>query len=355
MASDLASLLRIAHEAVYRAQIVTRAVQRSLLDDQHISKADDSPVTVADFAAQAVVNRTLHQHLGQQRILAEESAAYLRGDEQQPLLLGVVKAARTSWPEATGEAVLSAIDSGVIDPKTVRRAADLPERYWTLDPIDGTRGFIRGHQYAICLALIERVAGFSRVIVAALGCPNLSLDFDRPFEEPDPHGLTFLATSDSATVQCAADDAPDRAAFTPVKPATIGEGSAARPLRICGSYKASQQSTGAVTRLLDILNRDHITVQPPRRLDSQAKYAVVARGQADAFVRAPREPDHEENVWDHAPGALIAQQAGVRVTDSVGLAMNFTDGTVLVGNRGILAAHPTVHDVLLPAIRRVVG
>jgi 3'(2'), 5'-bisphosphate nucleotidase len=28
-------------------------------------------------------------------------------------------------------------------------------RHWTLDPVDGTKGFLRGGQYAICLALIE--------------------------------------------------------------------------------------------------------------------------------------------------------------------------------------------------------
>ena len=44
------------------------------------------------------------------------------------------------------------------------------ERFWTLDPIDGTKGFLRGEQYAVALALI--VDG--RVAVAALACPNLT-------------------------------------------------------------------------------------------------------------------------------------------------------------------------------------
>ena len=43
------------------------------------------------------------------------------------------------------------------------------ERFWTLDPIDGTKGFLRGEQYAVALALI--VGG--EVVVAALACPNL--------------------------------------------------------------------------------------------------------------------------------------------------------------------------------------
>lgn len=47
---------------------------------------------------------------------------------------------------------------------------------WALDPIDGTKGFLRGDQYAVCLALI--VDG--TVKVGALGCPNLPVDPSQP-------------------------------------------------------------------------------------------------------------------------------------------------------------------------------
>lgn len=40
---------------------------------------------------------------------------------------------------------------------------------WTLDPIDGTKGFLRGEQYAVCLALIID----SVVELGVIGCPNL--------------------------------------------------------------------------------------------------------------------------------------------------------------------------------------
>lgn len=41
-------------------------------------------------------------------------------------------------------------------------------RFWTLDPVDGTLGFVRGDQYAIALALIED----GQVMLGVLGCPN---------------------------------------------------------------------------------------------------------------------------------------------------------------------------------------
>jgi 3'-phosphoadenosine 5'-phosphosulfate (PAPS) 3'-phosphatase len=40
---------------------------------------------------------------------------------------------------------------------------------WTLDPIDGTKGFLRGWQYAVCLALLVD----ARVELGVIGCPNL--------------------------------------------------------------------------------------------------------------------------------------------------------------------------------------
>jgi 3'(2'), 5'-bisphosphate nucleotidase len=45
-------------------------------------------------------------------------------------------------------------------------------RMWALDPIDGTKGFLRGEQFAVCLALI--VDG--QVQVGVMGCPNLPID-----------------------------------------------------------------------------------------------------------------------------------------------------------------------------------
>ena len=51
-------------------------------------------------------------------------------------------------------------------------SADGGERYWTVDPIDGTKGFLRGQQYAVALAFV--VDG--EVQVGALGCPNLNFD-----------------------------------------------------------------------------------------------------------------------------------------------------------------------------------
>jgi 3'(2'), 5'-bisphosphate nucleotidase len=83
--------------------------------------------------------------------------------------------------------------------------------------------------------------------------------------------------------------------------------------------------------------------------DSQAKYALVARGQAHAYVRIPSNPDRVETVWDHAAGAAIAQRAGMIVSDLRGAPLDFSSPRGLASNYGIVCADPSVHAELIAA------
>ena len=65
---------------------------------------------------------------------------------------------------------------------------------WTLDPIDGTTGFLRGEQHAICLALI--VDGI--VQLGVVGCPNLPVDHEQPDGEK---GCLFIAVKNQGAFQ----------------------------------------------------------------------------------------------------------------------------------------------------------
>ncbi|MBL8948913.1 MAG: hypothetical protein JNK45_37420, partial [Myxococcales bacterium] len=84
--------------------------------------------------------------------------------------------------------------------------------------------------------------------------------------------------------------------------------------------------------------------------DSQAKYALVARGQAHVYLRVPTDPTRVELVWDHAAGAVIAARTGMRVTDLRGAPLDFSAPPRLAKNVGILGAHPGIHGALVDAI-----
>jgi 3'(2'), 5'-bisphosphate nucleotidase len=92
----------------------------------------------------------------------------------------------------------------------------------------------------------------------------------------------------------------------------------------------------------------------PLRLDSQAKYALVARGDASIYLRIPRG-GYVENIWDHAAGALVVQEAGGVVTDVDGRTLDWTTGRRLTANRGIIAAPATIHARVVDAAREVLG
>src|SRR5207248_7614380 len=110
-------------------------------------------------------------------VVAEEDAEALRG-AGEGLTGRVVSSVRRFCPGAGPADILGWIDHG--------RPAGVPGRFWTLDPIDGTKGFLRGEQYAVALALIVE----GEVVLGVLGCPNLPVDADRP---GSPRGCLFAA------------------------------------------------------------------------------------------------------------------------------------------------------------------
>jgi 3'(2'), 5'-bisphosphate nucleotidase len=230
-------------------------------------------------------------------------------------------------------ALLDAIDIGAADTNHTG--------FWTLDPIDGTKGFLRRQQYAVSLAYIER----GEPVVGLLGCPNLSKDFNASFDEPDDHGCLYTCIRGQGVYELPGDDV--RAKPVKIQRLPHRETDA---VSVCMSVEESHTSSERVAAVLSLAAKKGLKTREPARLDSQAKYAVVARGQADAYIRLPTRKGYVERIWDHAAGALIASEAGCAVTDAVGKPLDFSQGRGLEKNRGILAAPPRVHGLLLGAI-----
>ncbi|MCH7572249.1 MAG: 3'(2'),5'-bisphosphate nucleotidase [Planctomycetes bacterium] len=310
---------------------VARAVQRDLENLRQLTKDDRSPVTVADFAVQAIVALGLRDVLGPQLIVGEENADELRtpGPEQNPIRQAVLDAVRLVYPDLTLEEMLDAIDLCNHDATS--------STYWTLDPIDGTKGFLRGQQYAIALGKIEN----GQVTFGVMGCPNLSTDQTRPLDQPDEHGVMYAATASGGTWEHLLDrldSEPRRVRAGDIRPG--------QPIRTCGSVEKSHSKLSDTMRILEHLNED----STPVRLDSQCKYAVVARNQADAYLRMPIGADYVEKIWDHAAGMLIATEAGAVVSDITGKPLDFTQGWRLETNRGVICAAEGLHSRIIEAI-----
>lgn len=321
-----------AARAVAQAGLVCRAVQAGQASIRAIAKDDRSPVTVADFASQAVVAHRLREALGPVRLLAEEDAAALTGGDHAWALERVVEAARVAWPEADEQAIVEAISTGGDDATS--------DAFWTLDPIDGTKGFLRGGQYAVSLALIEN----GRPTLGVMGCPNLSASFGTPFEHPDPRGRMYLAVAGQGAQEGPAD-ASGVGELTPLRRTKRSGG----PLRVAESVESAHSKHDSVTRVIEGAGEVSVSL----RLDSQAKYAVVARGQADAYLRMPTRKGYIERIWDHAAGALVAAEAGCVVSDIAGRELDFSCGAGLERNLGIVCADAALHGRLIETIARL--
>ena len=311
---------------------IARGVQRVLDEVRQITKDDRSPVTVADFAVQAIVALDLLEDEPAARIVGEERADVLRQDDQRPVLEAVVKAVRHVRPAISAAEVLDAIDR--CDHDATGGA------YWALDPIDGTKGFLRGQQYAVALGRIED----GQVVMGVMGCPNLPADHDRPLDPADEEGVMYGATLGGGTFELPAGDPGG-----PRRPIQAARWKAGTPIRVCESVEAAHSKHADVQRIIEALGG----AAAPVRLDSQCKYGVVARGQADAYLRLPTGKEYVEKIWDHAAGSLIASEAGAVVSDVAGAPLDFARGTRLEANRGIICTAAGLHESVIAAIDRL--
>jgi 3'(2'), 5'-bisphosphate nucleotidase len=293
-----------------------------------LTKGDRSPVTVADLAVQAVVAAGLEAAFPDDVLVGEEDAALLRQPEQDEVLQRITGFVGEACPGATAEQVCGWIDRGGNQPAA---------RYWTLDPIDGTKGFLRKEQYVVALALVEQ----GRVRLGVLGCPKLS-----PMCEPvgESAGSLVYAVEGGGTWSVGLEGGePCR-----LEASKSDDPGAARLLR---SVESGHTNVEQIDRLVEALG----TRADPVLMDSQAKFAVLAAGGAELLFRliSPSRPDYREKIWDQAAGSLVIEEAGGRVTDLDGKPLDFTRGRTLAGNRGVVASNGVLHDTALAALQKV--
>jgi 3'(2'), 5'-bisphosphate nucleotidase len=155
--------LAVALAATQIAAELCQRVQASVTA-QALEKRDKSPVTVADFASQAIIAAALKRVFPEIPLIAEEDSAALRSADNSDSLQRVVAEVQTALDDQTlsTDTVCEWIDHG--------GASEYSDLFWTLDPIDGTKGFLRGEQYAIALALVKD----GQPVCATLACPNLA-------------------------------------------------------------------------------------------------------------------------------------------------------------------------------------
>ncbi len=308
-------------DAVLTAIQLCEKVQAEMVLTDAIQKPDQSPVTVADFGSQALICKAINEVFPYDTIVAEESAQTLQ--ENAPLLERVADYVNrfSEDTEATTETISEWINNG---------SGEVGPSFWTLDPIDGTKGFLRHDQYAIALAYI--VDGV--VQLGVLGCPNLPYHLDATDAE---RGCLFVAIRGEGThLYTKTGEFLEQVYISE----TVH--------RFAESVESTHGDSEAHANIANVLG----ITEPPVQMDSQAKYGIVSRGEASLYIRLPNPayPDYRECIWDHAAGMIVVEEAGGTVTDANGAPLNFLTGKRMHENRGIVATNGKLHQHVLKAL-----
>jgi len=289
-----------------------------------MAKLGREPVTVADYGSQAVILEAVGGAFPDHEVVAEECAELLLAEGEAAERV-VRLTARALGREVGLEDLVAWID---------HRGGD-DEPTWAIDPIDGTKGFLRREQFAIAVGLVvggEPVAG-------VLGCPHFPIDGRDP--QRGTGVLYWGVVGEGAFAE------PLHGG--PVRRVSVSSRSDAGGVRVLGSVESSHGDPALVRAVIAEAGLGGGMV----RIDSQVKYGAVADGVAEVYLRPRNRPEYRERIWDHAAGAAIVTAAGGRVTDLDGAALDFSTGSRLEANRGVVATNGAVHDLVLEALRTV--
>ncbi len=201
---------------------------------------------------------------------------------------------------------LTALDpeAGFLSEEALDSTARLDKtRVWIVDPIDGTRDFIRGRPgWCVAVALVENGQPLFGVL-----------------------------------------DAPARRERWR---AEAGKGASRNGLPIGVSDRAEFPGSRVPAHNLPKADADLVCVDQPNSI--ALRIAMVASAEADLV--ATLRWGHE---WDVAAAALIAREAGATVTDALGAPLTFN--THHAEAFGVLVATPRIHAAALDRIRGRAG
>lgn len=340
MSRSLEKELSIAQSTVLKAARLTKKVLSTV---KEVSKADSSPVTIADFAAQALIISILHAEFPHDKFVGEEDSATLRKDEDlRNKVYELYSAALEDASSSSVDEMLDFIDMGG------RGRGGTEGRFWAMDPVDGTATFLTGEQYAVSLALLDG----GKEVLGTVVYPNIKLVRGRIVESSvDVHGLgvmlsavkgqgaqiTWLPTFQGPYESRPLDKLPK---------------SNMDNLHIVDCDKNRPSHRVVMKQVCERLG----TAFPGTDVwSSHIRYASLIIGGGDFLARIPSGRESWSCVWDHAGAQLIYREVGGKITDLDGREVDFSRGRYLSGNRGLVLAREGIHGEILAVVRDEVG
>ncbi len=304
-------------QAVRQAAVLCQQVQDHYLVSS--DKGEHDPVTIADYGAQAILSRTISQHFPDDSILAEEQGGQfmeLVSEQQRKEVVRLIG-------DILGITVTQVDVVKWLDYGQNREAS----RMWVIDPIDGTKGYISMRNYAIAVGMmVDR-----KPVGGIIGAPAY------------PGGAQlFHAQSGVAYMQPLNGGEVKR-----IHTSTRTEASSLRALESVEKSHANHDRMQVVRETAGFGEAELI------HIDSMEKYARIAAGDAELYLRLPRLGSTRPfMIWDHCAGTAIVEAAGGKVTDVDGSPLDYSTGKTL-NNQGIIVSNGAVHERVIAAVQKI--
>ncbi|KAL7626459.1 hypothetical protein AAE478_003231 [Parahypoxylon ruwenzoriense] len=352
MDSPYSRELQVAIGAIQSAAKLSQAVI-SVEDKGVIEKDDLSPVTVADFAIQALLTATIHHAFPNDKFVGEESSSDLRNNH---VLLGRVWELLQRLAEdeerslcklpASPEQMCEMIDwCGFGEP-----GGSDAGRVWVFDPIDGTKTFVRREAYAINVALLEG----SKQILSIVGCPTISVDAKAPVTnttlDPTARGcIVFAAKGHGTYVRSLAGSLPHEVQTRKIEPQAQVE--ASQDLRPVSCYNMLDSGVDDVHQL--VMKRLGIENPGCDLLAWVLRWVTLGLGLANVTIWVYKQRSRTGKIWDHAGAMLLFEEVGGKITDIDGNDIDLGVGRKMTANHGFVAAPRAMHATVLDTLQQV--
>ncbi len=308
-------------QAVRQAAALCTLVQQNHLIANEKTGAE--PVTIADYGSQALIGEVIAREFPSDAVLAEESGAQF---------LEVVDSAQrgeivTLIGQTLGRAVTQA---EVVDWLDYGKTATA-DRIWVIDPIDGTKGFLALRHYAVAVGILEN----GLPVGGVMGCPAY----------PGYEGGALVWTWGGEVWI-------EPIAGGPAQRVEASKWANPENIRIMESV---EKTHGAFDRMAKVREYAGLIDSPFERIDSMEKYARIAAGDGELYLRLPRTGSGRPHAsWDHAAGVALVLAGGGSVTDIDGTPLDFSKGRDLP-NQGMLVSNGVIHERVLAAVQQLLA
>lgn len=324
---------------------VTSRVQFELKKNNIVTKSDSSPVTISDVAVQFLIFNHIRKQFPDDAFIGEEDTA----EEDREFLQDVLTLVEQYTDE---EYTIDQLSEIVNLGNSEGSVNGVKKRHWVLDPIDGTKGFIRGDQFAVCLSLLNEQG---EVIMGVIGCPNLSLssyykpgihgehkfDYQKLDKECGSDGYIFYSKAQEDQVFFGpstkfefSDDATFNNEFLNVVTKEDNKINLDKLVTLEG-FEKGHSSHDLQNDIKEKFNINHAL-----HLDSQVKYCLLALNLGNLYLRLPTSLKFKEKIWDHAAGFSLLKSLDYNHTDSLeAKTVNFYEGGRYFLTKGVIASN----------------